>query len=242
VAADLIFYGLIAAGLVFWLRSVLGTRHGDERERPSPFSISIEIEDASDDNGLALSREPEPKKMIAEMLENRDGVMAVENKTAEAGLLDILEAEREEFDIKRFLQGSQDAFVMIVEAFAQGDREALGDLLDEKVYKAFEGAITEREEKGEDLFTEVHAVRKSEVIEARLEGKTAYITVRFVADETRVLRDDGGEILEGHPDRVSEVRDIWTFSKPVRSRDPRWLLVETRGDFEGDNDYIPDTE
>ena len=32
MTADLLVYALVAAGLVFWLRSILGTRHGDERQ------------------------------------------------------------------------------------------------------------------------------------------------------------------------------------------------------------------
>ena len=35
--ADLIVYAVVAAGLIFWLRSILGTRHGEEHERPNPF-------------------------------------------------------------------------------------------------------------------------------------------------------------------------------------------------------------
>ncbi|HRC27077.1 MAG TPA: hypothetical protein PKX87_06575, partial [Alphaproteobacteria bacterium] len=38
ISIDLILYAAIAVGLVFWLRSVLGTRHGDERQRPNPFA------------------------------------------------------------------------------------------------------------------------------------------------------------------------------------------------------------
>ena len=35
--ADLIIYALITAGLIFWLRSILGTKHGEERERNVAF-------------------------------------------------------------------------------------------------------------------------------------------------------------------------------------------------------------
>ena len=38
MSADILLYALVAAGLVFWLRNILGTRHGDERQRSNPFS------------------------------------------------------------------------------------------------------------------------------------------------------------------------------------------------------------
>ena len=131
---------------------------------------------------------------------------------------------------------------MIVEAFARGERETLQDLLRKDVYEAFEGAITEREKTGEKLESEIHAIRKAQVISAMVDKKHAFITVRFLADETRVLRDEEHNILSGNPDRVSEMVDIWTFAHDLSGRDPRWLLIETRSeDPETDNDIVPDT-
>ena len=35
--ADIVIYAVVAVGLILWLRSILGTRHGNERSRPNPF-------------------------------------------------------------------------------------------------------------------------------------------------------------------------------------------------------------
>src|SRR5690606_39836599 len=56
----------------------------------------------------------------------------------------------------------------------------------------------------------------------------AYITIRFIADETCVVRDKDGVILSGDPDRITEMNDIWTFVRDIKDRDPRWLVQETR--------------
>ena len=56
-----------------------------------------------------------------------------------------------------------------------------------------------------------------------------------------VTRDSDGEIISGHPDRATDMHDIWTFSRDLKSRDPRWFVTETRGDFEGDNETIPNS-
>ena len=69
----------------------------------------------------------------------------------------------------------------------------------------------------------------------------AYITVHFSAEETTVTRSEDGEIIAGNPDKVVEMQDIWTFGRDIKSKDPSWLLYETRGDFDEDNDRIPDT-
>ena len=239
MAADLIVYALVAAGLVFWLRSVLGTRHGEERERPNPFLSGEGQEDnpfADQDTIMPLSAEDR----IASLAEEENKNIGVKDKSAEVGLVDIAKADSS-FDIDVFLEGAQDAFVYIVEAYADGDRETLKELLSEEVYSAFEMGIADRESREEKQETEIHAIRKAEVIEAKLDGKDSAVTVRFIADQTSVTRDKDDEIITGSTERTTEMHDIWTFSRNIRSKDPTWKLVETRGDFEEDNDLIPDT-
>ncbi len=245
MSADLLVYGVVAAGLIFWLRSILGTRHGDERERPNPLAGAPAQENAANVTELGIAQEGQvlsPAQRISALAQNPKGAFGIENKTAENGLIEISKLEKS-FDIDFFGQAVQDVFVLIVEAFAKGERETLEDLLRKDVYDAFEAAISNREKSGETLSSEIHAIRKAQVTAAMVEKKTAFITVRFVADETRINRDSEGNILSGHPDHTSSMVDIWTFSHDLTGKDPRWLLVETRSeDPETDNDLVPDTK
>jgi len=240
--AELILYAVIAAGLVFWLRSVLGTRHGEERERPNPYTApaptekpvaqasATPVSGVETVQGLPLALQPALPRNVS-----------VEGEMAERGLFDIGRIERD-FDLAKFAQGAQDAFAVIVEAFAQGDRATLKNLLTDPVYAAFDNVIKDRESRGERVETEIHAVRRAEIIDAKAEGKQASITVRFIADETCVIRDNANLIISGDPDRITEMNDIWTFTRTLKSRDPRWLLSETRdGDVkETDGPAVPD--
>ena len=237
MTADLFVYAIVAAGLVFWLKNILGTRHGEEHERPNPFTAVPEDQADQDTPAQGFSAEDQ----IAQLTEEPSNALAVDNKTAENGLLDIAKADKG-FDIKQFLNGAQDAFVFIVEAFAEGDRETLKNLLAEDVYSAFDGAITERDAREETMDKEIHAIKKSSVLEASLEGKMAYITVRFTAEEMTCTRDADGTILDGNPDKVSEMIDIWTFGRSVKSKDPKWLVYATRSDDPDDNETIPNTD
>lgn len=240
MTAEIIVYALVAAGLVFWLRSILGTHQEDEPG--SPYARA-EIKDEK-----TIPKDPETGRAIIsaedkimDLARHPTGTLAVENKTAENALIEISRADKN-FDIVNFLEAAQDAFVIIVESFAEGDRETLKDLLEDSVFQSFDTAIAEREQNGETLETEIHSIRRAEVIEAHLEGRTAFVTVKFTADETTVTKDRDGEILSGHPEKTTKMTDIWTFGREVKSRDPRWLLYATRGDFDGDSETIPDTE
>ena len=240
VTAELMVYALVAAGLVFWLRSILGTRGGEDREN-NVVPLELNSEGKIVGIGGDSSDKGESKEvLIEELAKTAKGNMSINGRVAELGLIDITKQDRE-FDVYVFLQAAQDAFVYIVESFADGDRETLENLLGEEVYNAFNGAITAREEAKETAVTEIHAIKKSEIIEASLKGKKALVTVRFWADETSVIKDENSNIIHGHPEKTTLMRDVWTFARDLKSRDPRWLVVETREDGTEDNDLIPNT-
>lgn len=235
--ADLIIYAIVAAGLIFWLRSVLGTRHGEERERPNPYLAPDENETRT----LALAEGEKfvsAEEKIAKLAQNAGIVKSIASKTAEHGLLEVARHDRN-FDVDFFLDGAQDAFAMIVESYADGDRETLENLLAAPVYNAFDQGIAQREARREKQVAEIHAIRKAEITDARVDGKKAFITVRFLAEETTVTRDEQGTIVAGHPEKTTQMKDVWVFGRDLKSRDPSWLVYETRSDFDGDNDQIP---
>lgn len=254
MTVDVLFYALVAAGLIFWLRSVLGTRHGDERQRPNPFAREAQKPDA-DASHPTTGILPDDAPIAASGVSNGAvnggmnnalaGVVIPVGKNlfaapgAEAGLLAIADADPN-FNATHFLEGAQDAFVMIVEAFAANDRTLLKDLLEPSLYAAFDRAMAAREARGETAQTEIHAIRRAEIVEARILDKRELVTVRFVADETATVCDADGQYISGNPDRVKETIDIWTFGKPVKSREPMWQLLATREE-DADKKGMPET-
>jgi predicted lipid-binding transport protein (Tim44 family) len=60
-----------------------------------------------------------------------------------------------------------------------------------------------------------------------VKGKTGQVTIAFVSQLISVTRDAQGTVVDGSAEAVSEVNDIWTFSRQLGSRDPNWLLVAT---------------
>lgn len=234
--ADIIIYAAVAAGLVFWLKSILGTRHGDEHERQNPYSVDAVQDVKSKSLSVAVEKED-----VSDLRNGLDRNMNIENKSAEEGLLEIQKVSKD-FNLSQFMSGAQEAFIMIVEAFARGDRDTLKSLLSEPVYNAFESVITEREKNEEVSEVEIQAVRRADVIDAKLKDKVAYITVRFVADEINLLRDKDGQLIAGNEDQVTDTIDLWTFGRSVKSRDPAWLVYETRDEDAADSDHktVPD--
>lgn len=243
---DVILYALVAVGLVFWLRGLLGTRQDGEPQRPNPFAEAEKIQGQSPRNPVPSIAPPRAQDNLlpdgtVDIRANLDRNMAIADK-AQGGLQDIIRADRG-FDVPHFLTGAQDAFTMVVTAFAAGDRDTLKNLLADSIYKSFDAAIAAREKAGETAQVEIHAIRRAEITNAWLAGRTAFITVRIIADETNILKDKDGTLLHGNPDRVTETIDIWTFSRDVRSRNPGWFLCETRDEDAAATDHktVPDS-
>ena len=244
MSADLILYALIAVVMVFWLRNTLGTRHGEERQRDNPLN-EVDLSNAK-------REAPVDKGRVIDITDFSDMNQTFDTKRfpgldikpeAVPGLIDIMKYDRA-FDPYRFVQGAKDAFPMILEAFADGDTDTLQDLLAPTIFKSFADVIDARKVRGETIKTEIHAVRKLDIIEARMVGRMAYITARITADETCVIRNAENHIISGNPDRVTELTDVWTFGRNTGGKDPTWLVYETRDDVvEADGKTpVPDTD
>jgi predicted lipid-binding transport protein (Tim44 family) len=147
--------------------------------------------------------------------------------SALAASFDAIVREDKTFDPADFLTGARAAYEMIVTAYANGDRRSLKDLLGREVYDGFEAAIRDREQRGEKIESRFVSIEAAEIIAAELRGKTTQITVRFVSQLVSVTRDRSGAVIDGNPDAVTTVTDVWTFARDVTSRDPNWKLVAT---------------
>lgn len=218
---DIILFAMIAAFLVLRLRGVLGRRTGHER-RPTDIGSRRRNEARGDDNVVELpDRSAEPP--LDDVFEDEEP----DEDPGIRGLAQIAAADRT-FDPESFLDGARSAFEMIVQAFAEGDSKTLRSLLNDEVFDDFAAAIKQRERAGESLDTTLIGIKSAEILEARMEGRTTFITVKFVTEQVNLTRDKTGEVIEGDPNRVTDVTDIWTFARNTRARDPNWTLVETR--------------
>ena len=226
---DIIILAAVAAFLIFRLRSVLGRRSGNDDSRPryDPFRKD-RSEEANDDKVIQLPDRGQPDGPDEQVEPGVEQDKPAKSGTPlDDGLTQIKLADRN-FDDEGFLGGSKAAFEMILSAFAAGDTKTLRPLLSNDVFEDFSGAIKAREEASETLETTLVGFKDTQLIEAELQGKTAFLTVKFVSEQINVTRDDQGGTVDGDPSQVATITDIWTFARNTRSRDPNWTLVATR--------------
>lgn len=227
---DILIFAMIAAFLVFRLRSVLGRRTGNERQRPNPFAGAQQQGGANSgdarpaDNVVSLPERGE-RDRSREAAEPASG--AGQPGSLAAGITQIKIADPS-FEESAFVQGAQIAFGMIVEAFARGDTATLRPLLSDELYDEFSSAIRSRLAAGHTLETKIERIASLNLLEARMDGRTALVTAKIVSRQINATRDEQGHVIEGDAETPAEVTDIWTFARNTRSKDPNWVLVETR--------------
>jgi predicted lipid-binding transport protein (Tim44 family) len=227
-----IIFLALAVFIFLRLRSVLGQRTGRERPPYDPYSAREPARPAPEKVVALPNRAPEAAKKPAEPAAEPPSAgerwkdVAVAGSPVATGLDAIVGADPN-FDAKHFLTGARAAYEMIVNAYAEGDRRTLRNLLAREVYDGFDAAISEREKRGEKVESRFVAIDAADVSGAELRGRTAQLTVRFVSQLVSVTRDKNGNVIDGNPDKVTDVTDIWTFARDLSSRDPNWKLVAT---------------
>ena len=206
----------IAVFLILRLRSVLGTRDGFEKP-PLPPS----------ERRAVPSRRPDLE--VIEGGPDRDIIDHVPEGSPAAEALARMKQIEPDFSVSQFIEGARAAYEMILMAFENGDISEIRDLLDPEVAKAFDEVIAQRREAGLTVEATFVGLSDTRIKDATLDDRTrlAEITVSYTAELTYVVRDAGGDIVEGSPNEIKRQRDVWTFARTLGSSDPNWQLVAT---------------
>lgn len=226
-----VFFLIAAIVIFFQLRSVLGKRTGNERPPFDPYSAARndagnQPAKADGENVVAL---PRRKGSETEAPYAAIDALAQPGTSLNTGLRAIRDADPA-FDPKTFSEGAGMAYEMIVMAYADGDRRTLKNLLSREVYDGFIAAIADRESRSEKVQSSFVGIDKAEIVNAGMKGSEAHVTLRITSQLVSATRNSAGEVIDGDPETVAEVKDVWTFARDTRSRDPNWKLVATEAD------------
>jgi len=222
---------IIMAAFVGWrLYSVLGMKTGHEEDRSEQFRPKSDQNDqnASHDNVVPMPgmRTDNGAPASNPFATDRWKGFATEGSPL-AGHLDEIADYEKGFHPKDFVSGARAAYEMIVLAFAKGDRDSLKNLLSHDVFEGFSAAIAEREKRGEVMTTTFVSLDSAELVDAHLRDGMIQLSVKFSSKLISATKDSAGTVVEGAPDKIVDVIDIWTFARQARNPNPNWHLIAT---------------
>tara|TARA_B100000029_G_scaffold458907_1_gene488657 strand:+ start:2234 stop:2836 length:603 start_codon:yes stop_codon:yes gene_type:complete len=128
---------------------------------------------------------------------------------------------------KQFLKGAEIAYEQIITSFAKGDKKALKSLLEKNLFNRFSEVIDERKNKQIKSETTFIGFKSTKILEFKKIENIYRVTVNFVSEIITCIKDKDNQIIEGNPDTIKTVNDVWKFSKNMWSQDPTWYLVDT---------------
>ena len=128
---------------------------------------------------------------------------------------------------QKFLNGAKEDYEMIITSFAKGDKNVLKPLLNKEIYQNFSDEIDNR--KKENIKSELTfvGVKSAKIKNFEKKDNIYTFTVNFVSEIITCKKDKNNKVIEGNPDIIKIVNDIWKFSKNMWSNNPNWYLVET---------------
>jgi predicted lipid-binding transport protein (Tim44 family) len=217
--ADIIILALIAGFILLRLRSVLGSKTGNET--PPFVSRTSAPEEEREDPIVQLDeRKLKPRE------ETDTYLSKLENRTV-VDALNSIKVRDQQFTATRFLEGAKAAYEMAFDAFAKGDKPTLKMLLNDALYKHFSSEIDARGKQEKRTESTLVSIKAKDITDACITGNIARLTVLFTGEQVTVVRNTKNEIVEGDPSELHVVEDHWTFERDVTSKNPNWKIIET---------------
>ena len=128
---------------------------------------------------------------------------------------------------KQFLKGAKVAYEQIITYFAKGDKKSLKLLLEKEMFDRLSEVIDERKNKQFKSETTFIGFKSVKILEFKKIENIYKVTVNFVSEIITCVKDKNNQIIEGNPDTIKTVNDVWRFAKNMWSQDPTWYLVDT---------------
>ena len=200
---DILIFAVIAVLLVLRLRSVLGQKTG--------------YEDQSRGKETAERFEQKPIPIRPD----------VQDAANDGHGMDALRRAEPSFSEAQFLDGARAAFGIILSAYAEGDMAQLKRLLSYDLLQSFTQSIQQRASDGEALSITIEDISHVSILNAQVFDNIASVTVDFHSTQTRMITDEGGNVIDDEGTGKLELVDIWTFERDLTLSDPNWKLAET---------------
>ena len=214
---DILILAMIAVFIINRLRNVLGKKTGNESDIVEKFTRKKSNFEES---------EPDTVSTIAKKInENKSEVKNFHSdKKINNAINDITKLDPS-FEIESFNDGAKKAFEFILTEYSNNRLKSLEKLTSKSIFNAFKNQINQRENNGESLEITVISVKTPEIKKVTVNDKKfAFIDLLFDSEQVQVTKDKKKNVIDGDTNQILTIKEIWTFSKNLKSEDPNWIL------------------
>ena len=215
---DILILAMIAVFIINRLRNVLGKKTGNESDIVEKFTQRKSAFNESEPDSVSNQKVSKLNNHVKKNLHS--------DKKINSAINDILKID-DEFEINSFCEGAKKAFEFILTEYSGNNLKALEKLVSKSIYKAFQDQINLRAKNKEELEITVISVKNPEIKSVNLEKKCiAYFKLLFNSEQVQITKNSKGEVIDGDNNQILQIKEIWTFSKNLKNKDPNWILEE----------------
>lgn len=217
---DIIFFALVAVYLAFKLTNTLGRKNeGDDNIGANPGSFSPESIQVQAPN-------VEEKKVETVKIDFRTEIEDFEFSSDEVkeNVKDILEKDRT-LSLSSFVEGAKGAFDMVLNAYSEGDKSTLKDMLSKDLYKEFTDQLAEFKKEKLAPTKSLVSITLDEISNASLTNNLANLTLKFTSEQINFVKNSKDEVVDGDASFIETVEDEWSFERNIRSSNPNWEIT-----------------
>lgn len=215
---DILILAMIAIFIINRLRNVLGKKTGNESDIVQKFTQRKSTFKESEPDSISDQKVSKADDSIKKIFHS--------NKKINSTINEILKIDIN-FELNSFCDGAKKAFEFILTQYSSSNLKALEKLVSKNMYKSFENQINLRSKKSEELEITIISVKNPEIKNVNIEKKqVAYFKLLFDSEQVQITKNSKGEIIDGDNNQILQIKEFWTFSKNLKSKDPNWILEE----------------
>lgn len=214
---DIIIFAIIAAVIAYRLYNTLGAEDNNSEEVKGKVINLHPISEDDEDK----SQEIDDEHNLADQL--------IEDKLSKINLTNIKKiiAKDEKFSSSKFLKNTEKAFEIIIESFANGQKDALNKLCKKEIATKYINEYENQKKKGNKININLIGIESASIETISVKENIANIKIKFISEQISYVTDKNNKIISGDEKKIEVIDDIWVFERNLADKSPIWLLSKT---------------
>lgn len=211
--SEAVFFLFIAVFLGAYLYGILGKENEEDENIRSRY---VRYSRVFEETGVSESDKGDIEVEAMEVLEDD----ALEGKLKE------LKKKLPDFDTIDFHKKASKAFEIVCNAYIEGDTDTLKMLLSKKVFPVFKDNIDKLLSKKQKMESIMFRMVSAKFYAIRVESNEVSIALKIISEQCNVIKDSEDSIVAGSNEHIVTHREIWTFTKNLKSNNMVWLVSD----------------
>lgn len=213
---DILILAMIALFILNRLRGVLGKKTGNETDMANLRAKREKV-----------FSETKPDREIKEKVKKKDAQISYLKNTKFDDQLNIIKKIDNSFEIDDFLNGAKSAFEYIINTYVKNNDKELEKFLSKNILNIYKSEISKRKTKKHELQIEIIEIKDPVIKDVKVSSDNkAVISLEYSSQQIQVTRDFDKNLVDGDPNQILDIKEIWVFSKNLGKKSPIWILEE----------------